>query len=301
MISYTSSEIKYLPANHNVLNFVALFFHVLPKNLISYLIGTVVRVSWPGPIKLMVVKAFARVFGIDVAEAEYPIGEYKTIEDLFIRRLKQGARPIAAASVVSPADGILARSLPVTRGLLLQAKGIEYEVDEMVTGSKSETVGVEWGWFQTVYLAPHNYHRVHAPFSGRLVSIKHIPGQLWPVNVPFVLRIFRLFSRNERLVFEFELEQGRAWVSMIGALNVGRMESPFWPGYVTNALERQLGAEIAVRSFPQPIAIAKGDELGTFMLGSTVVITYDKPSMSGLRLKEYYGDRPIRMGEALSE
>jgi phosphatidylserine decarboxylase len=301
LLSYTASEIKYLPANHNVLNFVALLFHVLPKNFISYLVGTIVRITWPGPLRLIVVKGFASLFRIDLAEAEYPIGDYKTIEDLFIRRLRAGVRPVADTPVVSPADGYLARSLPIAKGMLLQAKGIEYGVDEMVTGSRRESAGVEWGWFQTVYLAPHNYHRVHAPFSGRLISIKHIPGQLWPVNVPFVLRIFRLFSRNERLVFEFELEKGKAWVSMIGALNVGRMESPFWPGYVTNALERQLGAEIAVRSFQQPIHISKGDELGTFMLGSTVVITYDRPAMSGLRFKEYYGDRPVRMGESLSE
>lgn len=299
MINHTAKEIKYLPANNNPLNLAALLFHVLPKNLISFLVGVIVRVVWPGPLRTVVVRGFARTFSIDLKEAEYPITSYNTIEDLFTRRLKAGARPIADVPVVSPADGIFARSLPITNGMLIQAKGIEYQVDEIVTGSQKESANVEWGWFQTIYLAPHNYHRVHAPFSGRLLSVRHIPGQLWPVNVPFVLRIFRLFSRNERLVFEFELGEGKAWVSMIGALNVGRMESPYWPGYVTNAFERQLGADIAVRPFLQPVEVKKGDELGTFMLGSTVVITYDKPSISGLRLKEYYGDQPVKMGESL--
>lgn len=299
-MEYTASEIRHLPANNNALNLVALFFHIVPKNLFSYLTGTIVRISWPGPLKTLVVKWFASVFKIDLGEAELPVADYNTIEDLFTRRLKPGARQITASKIVSPSDGFLARSLPIHKGMAIQAKGIDYSVDEFISGTKTES-GVDWAWFQTVYLAPHNYHRVHAPFSGKLMGIRHIPGQLWPVNVPFVLRIFKLFSRNERLVFEFELSEGRAWVTMVGAFNVGRMETPFWRGFVSNSFERQFGAEIAVNTFKEPIEVQAGDELGTFLLGSTVVITYDKASFSKVAFKEYYGDRPVRMGESLAE
>ncbi len=299
-VSYTSSEIKHLPANSNILNFVSIVFHLLPKNLISFVVGAIFRFKWPGPLEGIVVKAFANIFKIDMSEAEHPIEHYKTIEDLFTRKLKEGARPIAEGRIVSPADGCLSRSLPITSGMALQVKGIEYSVDEMVTGSSKES-GIDWDWFQTVYLAPHNYHRVHSPFDGRLVSIKHIPGQLWPVNVPFVLRIFKLFCRNERLVFECEVSGGRAWLVMVGALNVGRMVTPFWPDYVTNNFEQQFDADVAFKKFDEPIQLRKGDEMGTFMLGSTVVIAYDKPSLSGESFQKYYGDKPVRMGASLEE
>jgi phosphatidylserine decarboxylase len=299
-VSYTAKEIQCLPSNNNALNFAALVCHLLPKNLISFCVGALFRVKWPGPLEGLVVRGFARFFKIDMSEAEHPISHYKTIEDLFTRALKKGARPVASGRVVSPADGCLSRSLPITAGMALQVKGIEYSVDELVTGSTKET-GIDWDWFQTVYLAPHNYHRVHAPCDGKLLSIKHIPGQLWPVNVPFVLRIFKLFNRNERLVFECEVNGGRAWVVMVGALNVGRMVTPFWPDFVTNSFEQQFDADISVKTFEEPIAIRKGDELGTFMLGSTVVIAYDKPSLSGESFQKYYGDKPVRMGGSLEE
>ncbi len=299
-VSYTSSEIKYLPSNNNALNFAALVFHLLPKNLISFLVGALFRLKWPGPLEGLVVKGFARIFKIDMSEAEHRIDHYKTIEDLFTRKLKDGARPIASGRVVSPADGYLSRSLPITVGMALQVKGMEYSVDELITGSTNES-GIDWDWFQTVYLAPHNYHRVHSPFDARLLSIKHLPGQLWPVNVPFVLRIFKLFCRNERLVFECEVAGGKAWVVMVGALNVGRMVTPFWPDFVTNSFEQQLGTDIDVKTFDEPVMLRKGDELGTFMLGSTVVIAYDKPSLSGESFQKYYGDKPVSMGASLEE
>jgi len=299
-VSYTSSEIRCLPANSNALNFAALLFHLLPKNLISFLVGALFRIKWPAPLDGIVVQGFARIFKIDMTEAEHAIDHYKTIEDLFTRKLKDGLRPIASARVVSPADGCLSRSMPIVAGMALQVKGIDYSVDELISGSPKES-GIDWGWFQTVYLAPHNYHRVHAPFDGRLVSIKHIPGQLWPVNVPFVLRIFKLFCRNERLVFECELAGGRAWIIMVGALNVGRMTTPFWPEFVTNNFEQQFDADIGVKTFRDPVHLSKGDELGTFMLGSTVVIAYDKASLSGESFKEYYGDKRVTMGASLED
>jgi phosphatidylserine decarboxylase len=288
-----------LPANGNLLNLFSLFLHVVPKNLISFITGTVVRL----PLGNGTVRKFASTFNIDMSEAEHPIAHYATIEDLFTRALKPGART-PVGPVCSPADGMLARSAGCENGTALQCKGFEYSLKELVFGPTEdpERERVRLAWQQTVYLAPHNYHRVHAPFTGRVTALRYLPGELWPVNVPFVLRIPRLFARNERLVFDFELETGgKAYVVMVGALNVGRMVTPLKPGFVTNAVARQTGgARPVVERFSPAKELKIGDELGTFMLGSTVVIAYDETALERIKLVPNEENRPILMGQPLT-
>lgn len=292
-----------MPATGQALNFVSLVFHVLPKNLISYLTGTIARLELPSPLSGWMVGAFARTFGLNMAEAEHPLSHYKSVEDLFTRKLRDGLRPIAAP-LASPADGYLARSAPTQDGMAIQAKGIDYSVEELVYGEGVKAPRpMDPAWFQTIYLAPHNYHRVHSPFSGTVTAVRYVPGQLWPVNLPFVLRIPRLFARNERLVFDFDLEGGgRAWAVMVGAFNVGRMTTPLDPELVTNAAGRQLGAEIVEKSVD--LKVHRGDELGTFMLGSTVVLVFDQKAIATLaphRVFQAEGNEPILMGQPLTK
>jgi phosphatidylserine decarboxylase len=289
------------PSSGNVLNFVSLVFHLLPKNLISYAVGSLVRMRLPQPVSTWVNRAFASAFRLDMSEAEHGLGHYATIEDVFTRTLKPGARPVAPP-VCSPADGILARSLPADDGTAVQAKGLTYSLAELVFGDTPRPADPpELAWYQTVYLAPHNYHRVHAPFSGTVDALRYLPGDLWPVNVPFVMRIPRLFCRNERLVFDFALVTGgRAYVVMVGALNVGRMVTPLLPDLVTNATARQSGASASTHRFPTPRPVSIGDELGTFMLGSTVIIAYDKAALAGFTLAQATESRPILMGQSLT-
>ena len=292
-----------MPANGNLLNLFSLFLHVVPKNLLSFCVGSVVRLRLPGALGQALVRRFAGAFKLDLSEAEHPIAAYATIEDLFTRALKPGARA-PVGPVGSPADGMLARSAACENGTALQCKGFEYSLKELVFGPTEdpERDALELGWQQTVYLAPHNYHRVHAPFSGKVTAIRYLPGELWPVNVPFVLRIPRLFARNERLVFDVEPEfGGRAFVVMVGALNVGRMVTPLLPGFVTNAAARQTGsARAVVQRFSPAKAVAIGDELGTFMLGSTVVVVYDKTALERIKLVPNEENRPILMGQPLT-
>lgn len=283
------------------MNFAALLFHLLPKNAISWVTGSVARIRSPAPLARWMKRVFAAGFKLNMAEAELTTDDYASIEDLFTRRLKPGLRPLSG-KVCSPADGYLARSAPAISGQAIQAKGLDYGLAEFVYGRTDIRAGFEAAWYQTVYLAPHNYHRVHAPFAGHLKAIRYLPGQLWPVNVPFVARIPRLFARNERLSFEFELEGGgRAFAVMVGAFNVGRMTTPLAPDLVTNDLARQLGASPRVTAFEPSRPVAQGDELGTFLLGSTVIMVYDQAALQGLGipLVQAEGNAPILMGQSL--
>jgi phosphatidylserine decarboxylase len=266
------------------------------------------RCRLPRPIQNLLCAAFAKAFGLDMAEAERPLGSYASIEDLFTRALKPGIRPIQG-ELVSPADGYLARSAPADQGTAVQAKGLQFTLEHLVYGDRGAQPGhppVDAAWFQTIYLAPHNDHRVHAPFSGTVTAVRHLPGQLWPVNVPFVARIPRLFARNERLVFDFTLAGGaRAWVVMVGAFNVGRMTTPLAPDVVTNTASRQVAAKARERTLSHPTRA--GDELGTFLLGSTVVIVYDRKAYAlfgpgaARRLYQAEGNTPILMGQPLAK
>ena len=199
------------PLELHALDAAAVLFHLLPKNAISWFTGVLARIQRPRPLARWLVRTFAVMFRLNLSEAELALESYGSIEDLFTRRLKPGLRPVQGV-VCSPADGFLARSAAAVQGEAIQAKGLSYDLADLAYGNESRDPGFKPAWYQTIYLAPHNYHRVHSAFTGKLVAIRHLPGQLWPVNVPFVSRILRLFVRNERLSFEFELEIGRAHV-----------------------------------------------------------------------------------------
>lgn len=277
----------------------AQLFRLVPKNLVSWVTGALVRLRLPRPVSTWLCRGFAALFRLNMAEAALPLAAYQTIEDVFTRPLKPGIRPLSGV-ICSPADGYLARSAPAVAGQAVQAKGFDYDLGELVTGSIGRGAGLDLAWYQTVYLAPHNYHRVHAPFAGDVTAIRYLPGALWPVNVPFVSRVPRLFARNERLVFDFRLAGGgSAYVVMVGAFNVGRMVTPLAPELVTNTLSRQLGRKPREVLQTPPRQVAQGAEIGTFMLGSTVVIAYDRKAVSGIRLVQVGETRPILMGQSL--
>lgn len=267
----------------------------VPKNLVSWLTGFLVRLRLPFGLQKVLNLLFVRLFGIDMAEAEQPLDAYRCIEDVFIRKLKPGARHTQAV-VCSPADGILSISAPSHNGDAVQVKGLTYRLDELVFGARRKE---ELAWYATVYLAPHNYHRVHAPVSGVVESIRYFPGELWPVNKPAVRTVPGLFVRNERLVFDFRLDGGgRCHVAMVGALNVGRMTSPLLPDFCTNAFHRQLGA--SPREWTELTRVTKaGDELGTFLLGSTVVVVFDQEAARRFRFVQTEKNAPILMGHSL--
>jgi phosphatidylserine decarboxylase len=271
---------------------------ILPQRLMSFAVGGLTRVRLPRVAARPLHKAFVRTFGINMAEAEKPLDQYLTIEDIFTRKLQDGRRTVAGVAMVSPSDGKLVKSQAISQGQAMQAKGLSYSIDELVFGSLKKPSAAAT-WYTTIYLAPHNYHRVHAPFAGRVTALRYLSGRLWPVNGPAVRAIDNLFCKNERLVFDFDLGDGAlAWVVMVGALNVGRISTPLKPQFVTNAASSLLST-----GSPQEMIIdqnlQKAEEIGTFQLGSTVVIALNQKAQELLKPGPLEKERAIKLGEAL--
>ncbi|WP_420456411.1 archaetidylserine decarboxylase [Rubrivirga sp.] len=214
------------------------------------------------------VRAFARAYGVDMAEAERPdLASYRSFNDFFSRSLRPGARPVDAApdSVVSPADGAVSQVGLIERGELIQAKGVRYSF-----GALADVCGgpaFEGGPFATVYLSPKDYHRVHLPLAGRLVRTVAIPGALFSVNASTEAGVPGLFAVNERLVMEFETAHGTMLVVMVGAMIVASIVT-VWDGPRSPYRER--------RVTEHDLAFEKGAEIGRFLLGSSVVLAFEE-------------------------
>lgn len=284
------------------MRFSLLLLTLLPKNLVSYLTGVLVRISFPGPLGTTLNKAFVKAFGLDMSEAEHPLSHYENIEAVFTRRLKPSSRPLTEDAYCAPCDGILSLTEAVKEGetTALQVKGSSYSLAELVFGKDTVSDQFQAAWVSTFYLAPHNYHRVHSPLSGNLVSIRHIPGTLWPVNPKFLNKIPRLFAQNERLVFEIRRENGgTVFLVMVGALNVGRITTPFSKKMITN--NSLWGKTEPLETLDPEPKIDKGQELGTFLMGSTVVLVFDKKALDSLPSHPLFvaSKKEVQMGESL--
>lgn len=271
-----------------------MFWHILflvPKNLLSRLTGILVGLRFPKPFGPILVQKFAKRYQIRLDEAELPIDHYPTIQALFTRKLKPGLRPIQSASVVHPADSRLTVHQTVRSGSLLQAKGSYYRLNEFLGQDlQSEFEG---GQQVTYYLCPTDYHRVHSPVDGRIVGFHYIPGELWPVNDWSVGAIRQLFSRNERVVIWIETALGKVAVVMVGATNVGQMSLSFFPDFRSNSGR---GEPLKVSLEPAQV-VRRGDELGIFHMGSTVIVIYPK---TFLLQSQASLPRVVKLGEALS-
>ncbi|MFW7378215.1 MAG: archaetidylserine decarboxylase [Oligoflexus sp.] len=269
---------------------------IIPLNFVSQVTGRLARWEAPGPVNRLVCRSFVKLFGIDMSESAQELDTFRSVEDVFTRALKPDARKIEGP-LCSPADGTLSCSGTAKKGDAVQAKGLYYNLSELVFGTKNHD---ELAYYATVYLAPHNYHRVHSPLAGKLLRMRYFPGELWPVNRPFVRFAPRLFIRNERLVFDFEdsKSRGRIHLVMVGALNVGRIISPFWEGFFTNGARRQ--RKVQEKAWVDPLPVKLGQEIGTFMLGSTVVIAFDKKAADYYKLKGTTNPTPVLMGQKLT-
>lgn len=272
----------------------------LPRPLLSRVVGWLVRLRMPAVMARPVLRTFVRLARIDMNEAEHPLSAYHTIEDVFARRLKPGMRTIVG-EVMAPSDGVLTLSEPATRGTTLQVKGLAYSVNELLHGKPVKTADSQPAHAMTVYLSPRNYHRVHAPVDGTVTEVKYFPGDLWPVNDKFIRLVPSLFVRNERMVIRIETNGGGVvHVVMVGALNVGRMTTPLVNDFVSNdSSKRKLF--VVTRQHP----VSRGDEIGVFMLGSTVVMIFDAVAAERFKFSPGgNGDnklpRTLKMGEQIA-
>lgn len=250
--------------------FLAWILPWIPKRLLSRCTGVLMRLPIPGFLAGPIVRMFASFFGISLAEAERDPSTYRSLDDFFTRKLKLGLRHVAG-EVVHPVDGRLTEQGKVAAGMLLQAKGWDYSLAEFL-GDEALARAYEGGSYYTYYLCPADYHRVHAPTSGDLISARHIPGLLWPVNEWSVHNIRRLFNLNERVVLNFTTPRGRWSLVLVGATNVGHITISVDPSITTN---RWMWHAPTDRQYSPPLPVKTGDELGMFHLGSTVICVFD--------------------------
>lgn len=251
-------------------------WRVMPKRALSGAIGFGAGCGIPAALRRTLLTRFARVYGIDVSEAEKPIEDYRGFDDFFTRKLRPGARPIDSAPdrVVSPADGVVVESGLVTEGKMIQAKGHLFTLAELLADADA-AARLEGGAYAITYLSPKDYHRVHAPVAGRVIGWDHVPGTLFSVNGATVRREPGLFVRNERLVTLLEMETGGlAAVVMVAAVGVGHITVAYDEDVGTHR-RAFLKAGVRKRRYDVPKTVARGDELGTFHLGSTTVVVFE--------------------------
>ncbi len=273
--------------------------YLLPKNHLSYLVGWLVSKQFPFGLHTLIRNWFISAYRVDVSEAELPLENYPTMGDLFVRRLKPGARPLASETLVSPVDGALTQAGRFVSAdpTLTQIKGMDYSLRRLV-GPEIDIRPFEGGGFLTIYLAPFNYHRIHAPIAGKIDRVAYIPGALWPVNTWSVGSIKDLFVVNERVIVELTGRAGGALVVMVGATNVGKITLDFTDQIVGNGLPP---SPTRLWKPAHEIAVEKGAGLGCFELGSTVVLILDKSLMDALKIKLPSGIQvPLRMGQGLT-
>ena len=258
--------------------------------------GTMARLAdarLPPSVLRQVIRGYIRAYRVDMSEVAEPIESFKTFNEFFTRRLRDGARPIAAEKdvMVSPADSRVSTIGPIPRqGRLDQIKGRTFAIEALL-GSAEDAASFAEGVHATLYLSPSMYHRVHSPVDGRIVSWRYIPGRLFPVNTLAVRHIEALFAVNERVSIIVDTPaHGRVAVVLVGAANVGRISLAFSP-IVTNT-----GGKAAHETPATPIPITRGAELGTFNLGSTVVLLAADPRLEPAGVGP--GDL-LRMGQPL--
>ncbi len=266
-----------------------LFYTILPKNLLSHLMGLLSASSGSRAL----IPWFARAFAIDLDEAERPLGSYASLTDFFTRRLKPGRRVAdpGAASVVSPVDGTVAEYGRIDQGTMVQAKGRSYTVEALL-GDAQRAEQFANGSYLTIYLSPRDYHRIHSPVDGVVTGASYIPGRLFPVNAFGVRAVDRLFARNERLITYLTGEAGTVAVVKVGATMVGSARVV----YDAELRTQRRPARVDHRTFSGPW-LHKGDELGWFEFGSTVILLFEQGRVQ-LRPCLQTGQR-ILMGQAV--
>lgn len=245
-----------------------------PKGLYTAAVGIGARMTVPRPLRAFAYRAFARRVGAALDEVELPLAEYQSFSQFFARRLRPGARPLPAdpAAIVAPCDGTVAAIGEATAGRLIQAKGRDYSLAQLLD-DEAASARFAGGPYLTIYLSPANYHRVHSPIAAEFVGYSHLPGTLFPVNALFSREVDGLMATNERVVFHLRTELGMAALVMVAAIGVSNIEITH-DSLETRYLRRRKRSPHRV-DFERPIQIGRGDELGIFHLGSTTILVFE--------------------------
>ena len=269
--------------------------YFIPKQLLTNFAGWVAGSRWGG-LTTWIIRDFVARYGVDMAEAAEPdVAAYDTFNAFFTRALKPGARPIADTELVCPVDGAVSQCGKIAGERIFQAKGHDYTATALLGGDAAAAARFKDGLFATIYLSPRDYHRIHMPCDGRLTRMIHVPGDLFSVNPTTARGVPGLFARNERVVCMFEGARGPWVLVLVGATIVGSMATA-WHGVVNPPRPGKLREW---RYGAGEVALKKGDEMGRFLLGSTVVLLF--PKDAGFAFEAgWVEEKPVRLGEAMA-
>jgi phosphatidylserine decarboxylase len=283
MVAHVSDRLAVLPQ------------YLLPKQVLTTLAGKFATAR-AGGLTTGVIRWFVGRYGVNMAEAANPdIASYASFNEFFTRPLKSDARPLAPADFICPVDGAISQFGAIERDQIFQAKGHSYSTAALVGGDAELARQFEDGDFATLYLSPKDYHRIHMPCDGRLLRMIHVPGALFSVNPTTARGVPGLFARNERVVCVFETAHGPFVLTLVGATIVGSMAT-VWHGIVNPPRPGHLREW---RYDDRELRYRQGEEMGRFLLGSTVVMLFPR---SVIKFNaDWVPQRPIRLGEKMSE
>lgn len=267
--------------------------YLLPKQALTVFAGKVAGARG-GAWTAYLIKWFIGRYQVNMTEAMQPdIRSYATFNDFFTRALKTDARPLASAKFTCPVDGAISQFGAIAHDQLFQAKGHTYSTTALVGGDADLAAQFQDGSFATIYLSPKDYHRIHMPCDGRLTRMIYVPGDLFSVNPVTARGVPGLFARNERVVCVFDSEHGPFVLTLVGATIVGSMAT-VWHGLVNPPRT----ADVRVWQYDnEPVLLKKGDEMGRFLLGSTVVMLFKKDALQFN--SQWTPAQAVRMGEVM--
>lgn len=271
--------------------FKAILQYLLPKHALTALAGCLATVKTP-TIKNHLIRYFIRKYDVNMQEAvEENPENYADFNAFFIRHLKPKCRPMATAGIISPVDGYISEIGRINAGTLVQAKGREYSIHELLACEQGLSSQFNTGLFTTLYLSPQDYHRVHMPLEATLKEMIYVPGKLFSVQPATTRMIPNLFACNERLVVFFETSVGLMAMVLVGATLVGAIGTS-WEGDITR------GRKPRRFDYPESPSFKQGAEMGYFKLGSTVILLFANKQHVQWQPGLHVGDK-IRFGDVL--
>ncbi|MDN4502454.1 archaetidylserine decarboxylase [Alteromonadaceae bacterium BrNp21-10] len=273
--------------------------YILPKHLISRLVGKLAAAE-AGFITQWFIKLFIKQYQVDMQEAQAPeASSYKSFNAFFTRALKPELRPICAEehALIHPVDGAISQLGDIQDDRIFQAKGHDYSLSALLGGKDELAAPFVGGQFATIYLSPKDYHRIHMPVTGTLTDMLYVPGELFSVNPLTAANVPGLFARNERVVALFDTDYGKMAMVLVGATIVASIET-VWAGTITPPTGKRVNHWQYPTSGLQAITLEKGQEMGRFKLGSTVVATF-APGM--LEFEDIAAGDPTRLGQKFAD
>ena len=267
--------------------------YLMPKQAMTAFAGLIAGAK-AGRITTALIRWFVGKYQVNMAEAANPdISSYASFNEFFTRPLKAGARPLAEARYICPVDGAISQFGTIARDQIFQAKGHSYSTTALVGGDAHLAAKFQDGSFATIYLSPKDYHRIHMPCDGRLTRMIYVPGDLFSVNPTTARGVPNLFARNERVVCVFDSDHGPFVLTLVGATIVGSMSTP-WHGIVNPPRTKEVREW---RYETGKVTLKKGEEMGRFLLGSTVVLLFPKSTIDFNA--DWKTERPVRLGEVM--